>query len=70
MKEIASRNLVIQQESHQRVLLKYTTEEVRQIDQRTRKLMNHKTDCMCQKKGGRGLANIENSEDASICGLR
>ena len=55
--------------------LKYTREEIQQMDQRTRKFMSiHKAlhpkddvDCMCQeKKGGRGLISILDSVDASI----
>ena len=56
--------------------LKWTKDELKQIDQRTRKLMTmHKTlyprdDVdklyVSRKKGGRGLASIEDSVDASI----
>ena len=56
--------------------LKWTRDERRQMDQRTRKLMDmHKTlhprvDVdrlyVSRKEGGRGLASIEDSVDASI----
>ena len=56
--------------------LKWTRDELRQMDQRTRKLMTmhkalHPRDdvdslYVSRKEGGRGLASIENSVDASI----
>ena len=56
--------------------LKWTREELTQMDQRTRKLMTmHKAlhprddvdrQYVSRKEGGRGLASIENSVDASI----
>ena len=56
--------------------LKWTREELKQIDQRTRKLMTmhkaiHPRDdadrlYVSRKEGGRGLASIEDSVDASI----
>ena len=56
--------------------LKWTRDELKQIDQRTRKLMTmhkalHPRDdrdrlYVSRKEGGRGLASIEDSVDASI----
>ena len=56
--------------------LKWTSDELRQMDQRTRKLMTmhkalHPRDdvdrlYVSRKEGGRGLASIEDSVDASI----
>ena len=51
--------------------LKWTREELKQIDQRTRKLMTlHSTDdgdrLYVSRKGRRGLTSIENSIDAMI----
>ena len=56
--------------------LKWTRDELKQMDQRTRKLMTmhkalHPRDdvgrlYISRKEGGRGLASIEDSEDASI----
>ena len=52
--------------------LKWTIEELKQMDQRTRQLMtihprNHVDRlCVSRKEGGRGLASIEDSVDASI----
>ena len=57
-------------------LLKWTRDELKQMDQRTRKLMTmhkalHPRDdvdrlYVSRKEGGRGLASIEDSVDASI----
>ena len=55
--------------------LKWTSDELIQMDLRTRKLMTMQrhyipettlTDYMYQKEGGRGLASVEDSVDASI----
>ena len=61
---------------YSRPFLKWTRDELKQMDQRTRKLMTmHKTlhprdDVdrlyVSRKEGGRGLASIEDSVDASI----
>ena len=60
--------------------MKGTREELKQMDQRTRKLMTmHKAQYprddvdrlyVPRKEGGRGLASIENSVDASIKRLK
>ena len=60
--------------------LKWTREELKQTDQRTRKLMTmhkalHTRDnvdrlYVCRKEGGRGLASIEDTIDASIQRLK
>ena len=60
--------------------LKWTTDELKQMDQRTRKLMTmhkalHPRDdvdrlYVSRKEGGRGLASIEDSIDASIQRLK
>ena len=59
--------------------LKWTKEELKQMDQRTRKLMimhkalHHRDDIdrlyVSRKEGGRGPASIEDSVDASILRL-
>ena len=51
--------------------LKWTRDELRQMDQRTRKLMTmhkalHPRDDVPRKEGGRGLASVEDDVDASI----
>ncbi len=56
--------------------LKWTRNEIKQMDQRTRKLMtmhkalHHRDDVdilyVSRKEGGRGFASIEDSVDASI----
>ena len=61
---------------YSRPFLKWTRDELRQMDQRTRKLMTmhkalHLRDdgdrrYVSRKEGGRGLTNIEDSVDASI----
>ena len=61
---------------HSGPLLKWTRDELKQMDQRTRKLMTmhkalHPRDdvdrlYVSRKEGGRGLASIEDSVDASI----
>ena len=61
---------------YSRPFLKWTREELKQMDQRTRKLMTmpkalhsrHDVDRLyvSRKEGGRGLANIEDTVDASI----
>ena len=58
------------------IIIKWTRDELRQMDQRTRKLMTmhkalHPRDnvdrlYVSRKEGGRGLASIEDSIDASI----
>ena len=51
-----------------RNFIKWTKEEIRQMDQRTRKLMMMHIDRLwvSRKEGGRGLTNIEDRVDASI----
>ena len=51
--------------------LKWTRDELKQMDQRTRKLMTmhkalHPRDDVDRKEGGRGLASIEDSVDTSL----
>ena len=51
--------------------LKWTRDELKQMDQRIRKLMTmhkalHPTNDVSRKEGGRGLASIEDRVDASI----
>ena len=53
------------------LLLKWTRDELRQMDQRTRKLTTmhkalHPRDDVDRKEGGRGLASIKDSVDTSI----
>ena len=81
--KISSRNLIkridvwaVSLVGYARPFLKWTREELKQMDQRTRKLMTmhkalHSKDdvdrlYVSRKEGGRGLASIEDSVDASI----
>ena len=57
------------------LFLKWTREELRLMDQRTRKLMSihmdihTRNDRLCVRKKGRGFASMEDNVDASIQGL-
>ena len=81
--KLSSRNLIkeintwaVPQVRYSGSFLKWTREELKQMDQRTRKLMTmhkalHPRDdvdrlCVSKKEGGRGLASIEDTVDASI----
>ena len=81
--KLSSRNLIkgintwaVPLVRYSRPFLKWTREELKQMDQRTRKLMTmhkalHPRDdvdrlYVSRKEGGRGLASIEDSVDASI----
>ncbi len=86
-KKLSSRNLIkgintwaVPLVRYSRPFLKWTRDELKQMDQRTRKLMTmhkalHPRDdvdrlYVSRKEGGRGLASIEDSVDASIQRLK
>ena len=85
--KLSSRNLIkgintwaVPQVRYCGPFLKWTREELKQIEQRTRKLMtmhkalHHRDDVdrlyVSRKEGGRGLASIEDTVDASIQRLK